>query len=60
MESVTHLRVCFASRPYPVIRLKKGLSMILDKEDGHGDDLTKFIQHKLEAGDGDYDERIRT
>nr|POE94520.1 vegetative incompatibility protein het-e-1 [Quercus suber] len=59
LEGGTKLCICFASRHYPEIRIKKGLSIILENEDGHSKDLKHFIQRQLAAGDGENDERIR-
>lgn len=59
IESETQLYICFASRHYPEVRIKKGLSLTLENEDGHSKDLKKFINRQLEARNEEDDKRIR-
>lgn len=39
--------VCFASRHYPYIDIKRSESIILEDSDGHKDDIAKYIRKKL-------------
>lgn len=45
------LKVCFSSRHYPYIDIRVGLRLILEKQTGHTDDLTKYIQGNLRIRD---------
>jgi ankyrin repeat protein len=39
--------ICFSSRHYPHITIKKGLSLTLEKEDSHTTDIQKYIDSEL-------------
>lgn len=39
--------VCFASRHYPRISIRKSETVILEKSPGHGDDIAKYVRRKL-------------
>jgi ankyrin repeat protein len=41
------LRVCFSSRHYPQVTIKKCQPMILDGQDGHEDDIARYVKSKL-------------
>jgi len=43
------LRVCFSSRHYPQITMKKCLPMVLDGQEGHENDIAKYVQSKLKV-----------
>jgi ankyrin repeat protein len=43
------LRVCFSSRHYPQVTIKKCQPMILDGQDGHEDDIAKYVKSKLKV-----------
>ena len=59
LKNGNQLYVCFASRHYPVFDTRDGLQLTLEHEHGHGEDLTKYIQHHLRAGKGKYIEEVR-
>lgn len=44
--------ICFASRHYPTIQIHYGWRLVLEDEDGHSDDLRKYIDRRLKAGEG--------
>ncbi|KAJ1323426.1 adenosylhomocysteine nucleosidase [Microdochium nivale] len=46
------LHVCFASRHYPHITVRKALELILDGQEGHEQDITDYINDKLNIGTG--------
>ncbi|KAH8892902.1 hypothetical protein GQ53DRAFT_718515, partial [Thozetella sp. PMI_491] len=54
-----HLRVLFSSRHYPHITIKKGLSLILEGQEEHDQDITNYIESELAVGDGDYAAALR-
>jgi hypothetical protein len=43
------LRVCFSSRHYPQVTIKKCQPMILDGQDGHEDDIARYVKSKLKV-----------
>ncbi|KAF3317211.1 hypothetical protein TWF173_000457 [Orbilia oligospora] len=43
------LRVCFSSRHYPHITIKKGQELILEGQKGHDYDIVKYIRSELQA-----------
>ncbi|KAK4041974.1 ankyrin repeat domain-containing protein 50 [Parachaetomium inaequale] len=44
------LHICFSSRHYPHIEIKKGLKVILEDEIGHKEDVEHYIKAKLRLG----------
>ncbi|KAH6889275.1 Pfs, NB-ARC and ankyrin domain protein [Thelonectria olida] len=52
-------RVCFSSRHYPQITIAKGLSLILEGQEGHGQDITNYISGELKLGHSRLAEQIR-
>jgi ankyrin repeat protein/nucleoside phosphorylase len=42
--------VCFSSRHYPHITLKKGIQLVLEKQQGHEEDIIKYVHSELRAG----------
>ncbi|OJJ30425.1 hypothetical protein ASPWEDRAFT_142843, partial [Aspergillus wentii DTO 134E9] len=45
--SLGALHICFASRHYPHITFDKGLELILENQQGHSQDLGKYLNSKL-------------
>jgi hypothetical protein len=41
------LRVCFSSRHYPQVTMTKYQPMVLDGQDGHEDDIARYVKSKL-------------
>ncbi|KAK4889701.1 hypothetical protein LTR27_011502 [Elasticomyces elasticus] len=54
-----HIHICFASRHYPAVHIEHGLELILEHEEGHSNDLAKYVQKRLRAGQGKYIEDVR-
>ncbi|KAF3200935.1 hypothetical protein TWF679_000560 [Orbilia oligospora] len=52
------LRVCFSSRHYPHITLKKGREMILEGQEGHNRDIVSYLATEL-VGKGKTVQQIR-
>ncbi|GAB1310906.1 Inversin [Madurella fahalii] len=46
-EIQIRLRICFSSRHYPHIEIKKGIKVILEDEVGHEEDIKHYIKSKL-------------
>ncbi len=60
LENGAQLYVCFASRHYPTIDIRSGRQLTLEDEDGHAEDLGKYVQSHLRAGKGKVIEEVRT
>jgi ankyrin repeat protein len=43
------LRVCFSSRHYPQVTIKKCQPMVLDGQEGHEDDIARYVRSKLKV-----------
>jgi hypothetical protein len=50
-ESNIQFRIWLASRPYPYISLRKGISLNLEDESGHAEDLEQYIKSNLTIDD---------
>ncbi|ROW07965.1 hypothetical protein VMCG_03419 [Cytospora schulzeri] len=49
-EQNINLRICFSSRYYPTIYVKKGIEIKLDEEEEHGLDIGRYIDSHLKLG----------
>ncbi|KAI3325835.1 ankyrin [Xylariaceae sp. AK1471] len=45
--SPSNLRVCFSSRHYPYITIRRGLQLVLEDEDDHSNDIRQYIHSQL-------------
>ena len=52
-------QVCFSSRHYPHITIRKGLSLVLEGQEGHIQDITSYIDSELKIGHSKLAEQIR-
>ncbi|KAI0113911.1 hypothetical protein GGR51DRAFT_556409 [Nemania sp. FL0031] len=52
-------QVCFASRYYPHITILKAASLNLEEQDGHSQDIAKYLRTELKIGRGQLAEEIR-
>ncbi|KAF2021407.1 HET-domain-containing protein, partial [Aaosphaeria arxii CBS 175.79] len=52
-------KVCLSSRHYPEITIKKGLSLVLEGQEGHSQDITKYLESELKIGSEQVVEQIR-
>ncbi|KXJ87295.1 hypothetical protein Micbo1qcDRAFT_96457, partial [Microdochium bolleyi] len=41
------LRICFSSRPYPVVDMRNGLQIVLNEQEGHALDLLRYVRSEL-------------
>ncbi|KAI1320655.1 hypothetical protein F5Y16DRAFT_82384 [Xylariaceae sp. FL0255] len=53
------VRTCFASRHYPHITIPTSLSVILETQGGHSNDIVDYLDQRLHIGRGDLQEQIR-
>ena len=58
-QSQIYFRACLSSRHYPHISIDKAIGMILENEEHHDDDITKYVNSALKAGRGNQVERIK-
>ncbi|KAH7013509.1 hypothetical protein EDB80DRAFT_544994, partial [Ilyonectria destructans] len=52
-------KVCFSSRHYPHIAMKHGLSLILEDQKGHSQDIANFVDSELKIGGSQLAQTIR-
>ncbi|KIW69219.1 hypothetical protein, variant [Phialophora macrospora] len=48
--SELRLRICLSSRHYPQITISHGISLVLEDQEEHYDDITKYVNGKLKGG----------
>lgn len=58
-EAGIRISICFASRHYPHISIRTGLGVILEDQDEHGNDISSYINTKLDIGHSRQSEQIR-
>ncbi|KAJ9151988.1 purine and uridine phosphorylase [Pleurostoma richardsiae] len=59
MSEHLKLRICLSSRHYPYISIDRGLSIVLEKEEHHDDDIANYIASELRIGNGEYVRAVR-
>ncbi|GCB21873.1 ankyrin repeat domain-containing protein 50 [Aspergillus awamori] len=59
ISSRVQLHICFSSRHYPHIAIEKGLELILEDQEGHADDITRYLHSELKIGRSKQAEEIR-
>ncbi|KAI1205011.1 uncharacterized protein F4807DRAFT_444749 [Annulohypoxylon truncatum] len=60
MSTGIRLQVCFSSRHYPYITIRKGLSLVLEGQEGHSQDIANYLDSELKIGHSKLAEQIRT
>ncbi|KAF1967249.1 HET-domain-containing protein, partial [Bimuria novae-zelandiae CBS 107.79] len=53
-------QVCFSSRHYPHITIRKGLSLVLEGQEGHSQDITNYLESELNIGQSKIAQQIRS
>ena len=53
-------QVCFSSRHYPHISIEKGLTLVLEGQEGHTQDIINYLKSELKIGHNKTTEQIRT
>lgn len=59
LRTNTKFRVCFSSRHYPYVQLKRGIRILLEASNGHKSDLKTYIREKLQTKQNIPGEHIR-
>ncbi|KFA79048.1 hypothetical protein S40288_08774 [Stachybotrys chartarum IBT 40288] len=60
-QSITNgipLRICFSSRHYPYITIRKGIRLTLEEQSGHTEDLSTYVSNCLQFTDTDLVEEV--
>ncbi|KAH0370231.1 purine and uridine phosphorylase, partial [Aureobasidium melanogenum] len=58
--SKTRFHVCFSSRHYPHITIDKCVELVLEAQQGHSEDITKYINSRLKVGRSKRAEQIKS
>ncbi|KAF2113564.1 hypothetical protein BDV96DRAFT_114202 [Lophiotrema nucula] len=53
-------QICFSSRHYPHITIGKGLSLVLEGQEGHNQDITNYLDCELKIGKSKSGQQIRS
>ncbi|KIX08700.1 uncharacterized protein Z518_03357 [Rhinocladiella mackenziei CBS 650.93] len=62
LNAVTYgklLRICLSSRHYLQISIQKGLSLVMEHQDGHKDDIEMYVRKKLVGKEGARKSRLK-
>ena len=59
VENKIRLLVCFSRRHYPHVTIDKGVELTLEVQQGHSDDITKYVNSKLKVGRNKRVEQIK-
>jgi ankyrin repeat protein/KaiC/GvpD/RAD55 family RecA-like ATPase len=52
-------QVCFSSRHYPYITIRNGLELVLERQEGHLQDITNYVEAELRIGKSKIAQQIR-
>lgn len=58
-EKDIHLRICLSSRHYPQVSITRCQPMLLDQQDGHQQDIAKYLKSKLKVRRGKTADELR-
>ena len=59
ISSQIHFLVCLSSRHYPYISIRNGIQLTLEGQEGHVQDIAKYLNSELKAGHGRQFEAIK-
>ncbi len=59
ISSQTQFQVCLSSRHYPYISIRNGIQLILEGQEGHFQDIARYLSSELKAGRGKQFEAIK-
>jgi ankyrin repeat protein len=59
VSSGLQLHVCFSSRHYPHITIRRGVTLVLEGQEGHTQDILNYINSELKIGHSKLAETIR-
>ncbi|KAH7077596.1 hypothetical protein BKA63DRAFT_508568 [Paraphoma chrysanthemicola] len=52
-------QICFSSRHYPSITIRNGISLVLEGQEGHSQDITNYLESELKIGHTKIAQQIR-
>ncbi|PSN59120.1 hypothetical protein BS50DRAFT_614690 [Corynespora cassiicola Philippines] len=55
----TRFQVCFSSRHYPHITIRRGLELVLEGQEGHTQDIANYVETELKIGKGKTAQQVR-
>jgi ankyrin repeat protein len=55
----TPLNICLSSRHYPHISIRKGIELIMEGQNGHKEDIAKYVRSKFKAPNGKQTDDIK-
>ena len=58
-SSQVHFHVCLSSRHYPYISISNGMQLTLEGQEGHDQDISRYLSSELKAGRGKQVEAIK-
>jgi ankyrin repeat protein len=53
-------QICFSSRHYPHITIRKGQTLVLEGQEGHSQDITNYLESELKIGKSKIAQQIRS
>ena len=59
ISSQINFHVCLSSRHYPYISIRNGIQMTLEGQEGHDEDIARYLSSELKAGRGKQFEAIK-
>lgn len=59
ISSQINFQACLSSRHYPYISIRHGIELTLEGQEGHNQDITKYLDSELNAGKGKQCETIK-
>ncbi|ORY00446.1 hypothetical protein BCR34DRAFT_638123 [Clohesyomyces aquaticus] len=59
VSSDIRFKVCFSSRHYPHITIRKGLDLVLEGQEGHKQDISNYLKSELKIGNSKIAQQIR-
>ncbi|KAH0544912.1 hypothetical protein FGG08_000992 [Glutinoglossum americanum] len=59
MSAGVKFQVCFSSRHYPYITIRKNLDLVLEGQEGHNQDITNYLDSELKIGHSKVAKQIR-
>jgi hypothetical protein len=59
-DANTRLHICFSSRHYPTVVIQRGFEVIIEDEQEHAADITRYIKSKLRLGNSKQAEALRS
>lgn len=59
MSASVKFQVCFSSRHYPHITVRKNLDLVLERQEGHSQDIINYVDSELKIGHSNAAEQIR-